>query len=159
MPLPDFKCFVSKWVHRSCEPIHFRPENRGALRGSGPGRDTEIGRVPAGMKTDPCSCERTINQLSEVYPAMKWWCSKDRAIVKKNRRINSCLHKDLVMNMDRMQKRIVLKWGEFWVFFFLKDNCFTEFCFLSNLNKNQSQIYIYFLPPELPPISHPIPPL
>ena len=39
-------------------------------------------------------------------------------------------------------------------FFFnllLKDNCFTEFCcFLSNLNMNQPQVYIYPLPFEPP---------
>ena len=33
--------------------------------------------------------------------------------------------------------------------FFLKDNCFTEF-FLSNLNINQPQVYIYPLPSETP---------
>ena len=32
-------------------------------------------------------------------------------------------------------------------YFLLKDNCFTEFCyFLSNLNINQPQVYIYPLP-------------
>ena len=45
--------------------------------------------------------------------------------------------------------------------FLLKDSCFTEFCcFLSNLNMNQPQVYIYSLPFEppsrLPP--HPTPP-
>ena len=39
--------------------------------------------------------------------------------------------------------------------FLLKDNCFTEFCFLSNLNMNQSQVYIYPLPFEPPSPSHP----
>ena len=44
--------------------------------------------------------------------------------------------------------------------FLLKDNCFIEFCcFLSNLNMNQPQLYIYPLPFEppshLPP--HPTP--
>ena len=33
------------------------------------------------------------------------------------------------------------------IYFLLKDNCFTEFCyFLSNLNINQPQVYIYPLP-------------
>ena len=41
-------------------------------------------------------------------------------------------------------------------FFLLKDNCFTEFCcFLSNLNMNQPQVYIYPLPFET--LSHLIP--
>ena len=36
-------------------------------------------------------------------------------------------------------------------FFLLKENCFTEFCcFLSNLNMNQPQVYIYPLPFETP---------
>jgi len=35
--------------------------------------------------------------------------------------------------------------------FLLRDNCFTEFCcFLSNLNMNQPQVYIYPLPFETP---------
>jgi len=35
----------------------------------------------------------------------------------------------------------------FLIYFLLKDNCFTEFCyFLSNLNMNQPQVYIYPLP-------------
>ena len=39
----------------------------------------------------------------------------------------------------------------FLFFKFLMDNCFTEFCsFLSNLNKNQPQGYIYSLPFETP---------
>ena len=46
------------------------------------------------------------------------------------------------------------------VYFLLKDNCFIEFCcFLSNLNMNQLQVYIYPLPLDLSPLSHPIPPL
>ena len=32
----------------------------------------------------------------------------------------------------------------------MKDNLFTEFCFLSNLNMNQSQVYIFPLPFEPP---------
>ena len=40
--------------------------------------------------------------------------------------------------------------------FLLKNNCFTEFCFLSNLNKNHPQVYIYPLPFEPP--SHLPPP-
>ena len=49
----------------------------------------------------------------------------------------------------------------FFSFFFLKDNCFTEFCcFLSNINMNQPQVYIYPLPFEprsyLPPHSTPL---
>ena len=33
----------------------------------------------------------------------------------------------------------------------LKDNCFIEFCcFLSDLNMNQPQVYIYSLPFEIP---------
>ena len=47
------------------------------------------------------------------------------------------------------------------LFFLLNDICFTEFCcFLSKLNMNQPQVYLYLLPFEshshLPP--HPIPP-
>ena len=39
--------------------------------------------------------------------------------------------------------------------FLLKDNCFTEFCFfLSNLNMNQPQVYIYPFLWNLPP--HPL---
>ena len=44
--------------------------------------------------------------------------------------------------------------------FLLKDNCFTEFCcFLSNLNMNQPQVYMYPLPFEPPShlLPHPIP--
>ena len=41
--------------------------------------------------------------------------------------------------------------------FLLNDNCFTEFCcFLSNLNMNQPQAYIYPLSFETPSISLPI---
>ena len=37
------------------------------------------------------------------------------------------------------------------IYFLLKDNCFTEFfCFLSNLNMNQPEVYIYPLPFETP---------
>ena len=37
------------------------------------------------------------------------------------------------------------------IYFLLKDNCFTEFyCFLSNYNRNQPQVYIYPLPFETP---------
>ena len=45
------------------------------------------------------------------------------------------------------------------IIFYLKDDCFTEFCFLSNLNMNQPQVYIYpfhLEPPSHPP-SHPTP--
>ena len=46
----------------------------------------------------------------------------------------------------------------FYYLFLLKDNCFTEFCcFLSNLNMNQPQVYLYPLLSETP-ISLPIPP-
>ena len=49
---------------------------------------------------------------------------------------------------------------QFFFIFLLQDNCFTEFCcFLSNLNMNQPQVYIYPLPSDppshLPP--HPTP--
>ena len=45
----------------------------------------------------------------------------------------------------------------YFIYSLLKDNCFTEFCgFLSNLNMNQPQVYIYHLsfepPSHLPPI-------
>ena len=47
-----------------------------------------------------------------------------------------------------------------YVYFSLKDNCFTEFCCcLSNLSVNQPQVYIYPSLLKLPPISLPIPPL
>ena len=37
------------------------------------------------------------------------------------------------------------------IYFLLKDNCFTEFCcFLSNINMTQPQVYIYPLPFEPP---------
>ena len=38
----------------------------------------------------------------------------------------------------------------YYLFILLKDKCFTEFCFLSNLNMNQPQVYIYPLPFEPP---------
>ena len=45
-------------------------------------------------------------------------------------------------------------------YFLLKDYCFTEFCcFLSNLNMNQPQVYIYPLPFETPSHLPPIPPV
>ena len=37
----------------------------------------------------------------------------------------------------------------------MKDNCLTEFCFLSNLNMNQSWVYIYSLAFEPPSHLHP----
>ena len=50
--------------------------------------------------------------------------------------------------------------GRFIIIILLKDNCFTEFCcFLSNININQPQVYIYPFPFNLPPTSLPIPPL
>ena len=61
-----------------------------------------------------------------------------------------------VINLSRESWDVTL----FKKIFLLKDNCFTEFCcFLSNLNMNQPQAYIYPLPFEppshLPP--HPTP--
>ena len=48
----------------------------------------------------------------------------------------------------------------FLIYFLLKNNCCAEFCcFLPNLNMNQPQLYICPLLSNLPPISHPFPPL
>ena len=45
------------------------------------------------------------------------------------------------------------------IYVLMKDNCFREFCcFLSNLNMNQPQIYLYPSLLKLPPISFPISP-
>ena len=42
------------------------------------------------------------------------------------------------------------------IYFLSKDNCFIEFCcFLSHLNMNQPQAYIYPLPFEPPSLCHP----
>ena len=55
---------------------------------------------------------------------------------------------------------VLFKKTYFLTFFLLQDNYFIEFyCFLSNLNMNQPQVYIYPLSLNLPSISLPIPPL
>ena len=59
---------------------------------------------------------------------------------------------DMVM---RFLSFILLLWCNIYIFLFLLgDNCFTILCwFLPYINMNQSQVYIYPLPPE-PPTPH-----
>ena len=58
---------------------------------------------------------------------------------------------DLVLPQPQGQpaQRQRLKERGFFFFFYLKDNCFIEFCFLSNINMNQSYMYRGFIKEKL----------
>ena len=95
--------------------------------------------VLAGLKSQPCG----FKSQSEVKGLKRIPISIDGGYVSDHTQLK--------------QKSSENCFSSFYLFtFFLKDNCFTEFCFLSNINMNKPQVYIYLFPLE-PPSHFPSP--
>ena len=88
-------------------------------------------------------------------------CHKTR----KDRKLNKKIVKSMVTDFRQLYLVAQLKLHKIsletrcafflLIYFLLQNICFTEFChFLSNLNTNQPEVYIYLLPFE-PPSHHP----